>query len=231
MSHKVQNLLVTILFYPSSQFFDFIFCSTFISAVSNRCNYELLGRTQLGLWKLRRQLQQVNLCLVVQVFDRSQRLEITLIIIAHSSKGIDLIGDEFKPKQNGLNGHTSYDLKDLDTNDHHHIHNSSLNHTPTSLSDMQAINVTGATAPTTNLGPNMVLVNSAGGTTQTAVPIQQIIQQAQQQQQLQQVKRAKSPSHIQITDTEMFKFIILSLPSLRCFQIETGQEKNMLRIL
>ena len=59
---------------------------------------------------------------------------------------------------------------------------------------MQAINVTGATAPTTNLGPNMVLVNSAGGTTQTAVPIQQIIQQAQQQQQLQQVKRTKAPS-------------------------------------
>lgn len=116
---------------------------------------------------------------------------------SNSSKGIDLIGDEFKPKQNGvhaLNGHhTSYDLKDLDaaTNGHHqhHIHNSSLNHTTTtSLSDMQAINVTGATAQTTNLGPNMVLVNSAGGTTQTAVPIQQIIQQAQQQQQLQQVQ-------------------------------------------
>ena len=102
--------------------------------------------------------------------------------LSFSSKGIDLIGDEFKPKQNGYhtNGHSyDTDLKDLDTNSHHQ----------TSLADMQTINVTTAQTGVTNLGPNMVLVNSAGQPTQTAVPIQQIIQQAQQQQQLQQVKQ------------------------------------------
>ena len=91
--------------------------------------------------------------------------------LPNPSKGIDLIGDEFKPKQNG------HELKDLD-NHHHHHH------------DMQTINVTGATAQTTNLGPNMVLVNAPNPAgTSTAVPtslqVQQIIQQAQQQQQQQ----------------------------------------------